>query len=140
MDTSLSLQELEADDWGEPTTDSRVVMRAYRLRRIPLRQLSVDDLRLLIGQNIGMDYVVPVALDHLKDDPFISGLYYPGDLLEIVLSISPEFWPTHPNLYRIAETITEQVYNIIDDGGVSYTDNERERLRELLRRFSHLSE
>ena len=61
-----SLEELEASDWGEPTYDSYLVTTIHRLRRVPLRQFSVEDLRIMIGQDIGLQYLVPLALEHLR--------------------------------------------------------------------------
>ena len=44
-----SLQELEAKDWGEQAYDSYLVTTIHRLRRVPLREFSVEDLRIMIG-------------------------------------------------------------------------------------------
>jgi hypothetical protein len=59
---------------------------------MPLAELSVEDLRLLIAQRIGLRFVVPLALDRLAVDPLVSGDFYPGDLLTAVLRVAPEFW------------------------------------------------
>ncbi len=49
-----SLQELEQSDWREQTYDSHLVTTVNRLWRVPLRQFSVEDLRIMIGQSIGL--------------------------------------------------------------------------------------
>jgi hypothetical protein len=77
-----SLQELEQSDWGEPTYDSHLVTTVHRLRRVALREFSVEDLRIMIGQSIGLPYLVPLALQHLRKDPLAEGDFYPGDLLK----------------------------------------------------------
>lgn len=102
MDGSRSLQELDGQDWGEPTYPSHLVTACHRLRRVPLKDLSVEDLRLLLGQQIGPEYLVPLALDHLNIDPFASGQHYPGDLLEMVLLLPSGFWTEHSELRRRA--------------------------------------
>ena len=52
-----SLQELEQSDWGEPTYDSHLNTTVHRLRRVASREYSVEDLRIMIGQSIGLAYV-----------------------------------------------------------------------------------
>jgi hypothetical protein len=103
-----SLQELEHADWGEPTYDSHLVTTIHRLRRVPLRQFSVEDLRIMIGQNIGLQYLVPLALEHLRYDPLAQGDFYPGDLLKMVLSADARFWQNHPEWRKEVEEIAQR--------------------------------
>lgn len=49
-----TLEELDGEKWGEPSYDSYLVTNCHRLRRIPLKDFSVEDLRLMIGQGIGL--------------------------------------------------------------------------------------
>ncbi len=75
-----SLQELEHSDWGEPTYDSHLVTTIHRLRRVPLRQYTVEDLRIMIGQNIGLQYLIPshsniCARVRLPKATFIQAIY-----------------------------------------------------------------
>lgn len=93
-----TLDELEAVEWGPPTYNSYVVTNVHRLRRVPLKQYRIEDLRLMIGQNIGLDYLVPFALDHLEVHPLASGDFYAGDLLASVARVSDGFWSTHRHL------------------------------------------
>ena len=96
MAKNPSLQELEGDDWGEPTHDSYLVRTVHALRRKPIVDFTVEDLRLMIGQAVGVSHLVPLALIHLEQDPFVAGHYYPGDLLGVVLSVDAEYWRSHP--------------------------------------------
>lgn len=61
-----TLDELEGVAWGPPMYDSNLVTNVHRLRRVPLQQYRLEDLRLMIGQEVGVDYLVPRALDHLE--------------------------------------------------------------------------
>lgn len=83
-------------DWGEPNCESSLVIRCHHLRRMPLRDFTVEDLRLMIGQHIGLDYLLPLALAHLEHDPWVSGDYYEGDLMESVRRLPSGFWEKHP--------------------------------------------
>jgi hypothetical protein len=49
-----TLEQLEGDGWGEPSYPSHLVTECHRLRRIQLREFTVENLRIMIGQNIGL--------------------------------------------------------------------------------------
>lgn len=93
-----TLDELEGVEWGPPTYDSSVVTNVHRLRCVPLKQYRVEDLRLMIGQQVGVNYLVPRALDHLEAHPLASGDFYPGDVLAAVAHLPDAFWSTHRQL------------------------------------------
>ena len=48
---------------------------------MPLKNLTVENLRLIIGQQISLSYLVPVSLDILQIAPLAQGDMYPDDLL-----------------------------------------------------------
>ena len=96
--THMTLTQLERDDWGPPPYDSFLVTECHRLRNVPLRELTVENLRMLIGQDISLPFTVPLALEHLSNDPMVSGDLYPGDLLNAVCGITGDFWEKHPDL------------------------------------------
>ncbi len=107
-----SLQELEHSDWGEPTYNSYLVTTIHRLRRVPLRQFSVEDLRIMIGQNMGLPYLVPLALEQLRKHPLVEGDFYPGDLLKAVLSADANFWRDHADWRDEVEEIAQRAHAI----------------------------
>ncbi len=96
MKRHMTLTQLERDDWGSPPYDSFLVKECHRLRHVPLRDLTVENLRMLIGQGISLTHTVPLALEHLSRDPMVSGDMYPGDLLKAVQGIPEDFWAQHP--------------------------------------------
>jgi hypothetical protein len=103
-----TLEELEGVEWGEPPFGSHLVTECHRLRRVPLQDLRPEDLRLLIGQQIGVEYLAPLALEVLAADPWTSGDLYDGDLLDAVLKLPDAFWHTHPELReRLGRVVTE---------------------------------
>ena len=107
-DRNKSLQQLDGQDWGKPTFDSYLVTECHRLRRVPLRDFTVEDLRITIGQNIGLEHLVPLALERLHDDPFAEGAYYPCDLLVSLLGAEARFWQSHSELRHQMLAITER--------------------------------
>lgn len=76
-----TLEELVGPTWADPDYPSAMVQRVRALGSVPVGQFSAEDLRLVIGQQRGLRYLVPVALDLLEEDPLRSGNLYPGDLL-----------------------------------------------------------
>jgi hypothetical protein len=58
----------------------------YALRRKPIGALTVEDLRLLIGQNIGLTHLLPPAVEILRADPMAAGDFCEGDLLSAVMT------------------------------------------------------
>ena len=54
--------------------------------------MSKEEIRLLIGQKIGLKYVIPKAIDLLEQNPLIEVYYYEGDLLSNMLKLSFDDW------------------------------------------------
>ncbi|MCB0735787.1 MAG: hypothetical protein H6608_11870 [Flavobacteriales bacterium] len=94
---SKTLEELEQDFWGEPGYDSYLVTTCHALRKKPLNQFDTEDLRIMIGQNISLVHLIPIALEQLTKDILAEGDFYPGDLLKAILSSEATFWLNHPN-------------------------------------------
>lgn len=111
-----SLEQLEAVPTAVPEGESHLVSEMRRLRRVPLKQLRLEDLRLLIGQSIGLEFLVPIALDHLEDHPLAAGDFYPGDLLKNVMDVHETFWTGRPDLRRrlvhALERALERIRNV----------------------------
>ena len=80
-----TLENLEKDFWGKPDFDSHLVTRCYELRKLPLDNFTTEDLRIMIGQEIGLDYLIPLAIEVLTIDLFAEGDFFEGDLLKNVL-------------------------------------------------------
>jgi hypothetical protein len=96
-DDQRTLEELEGVDWGAPASaPTSMLARCRALRRVPLSMLSPGDLRLLLGQRIGLEYLVPKALELVAERPLQEADYYPGDLLSVLLRIDKAFWESHP--------------------------------------------
>jgi hypothetical protein len=117
FDRSKTLQELEKCDWGEPDFDSHLVATCHRLRRIPLNQFTVEDLRIMIGQSIGLPFLLPMAVEHLERNPLSEGDFYPGDVLSAVLRIDESYWGDHPDIrerVRAVVTTAKEMLNSVD--------------------------
>ncbi len=87
-----TLEQLDKHDWGEPEYDSYLVKTCHQLRKKPLKDFTVEDLRIMIGQNINLEFLIPLAIEQLKENILAEGHYYEGDLLNNVLTSEKEYW------------------------------------------------
>ena len=88
IDCRKTLAELDGE---AANLDSHLVTTIHQLRHKPLEQLPWRICKSSIGQNMSLEYLLPIAIDHLQDDPLVEGDYYRGDLLVAVLGIQPAF-------------------------------------------------
>jgi CDI immunity proteins len=97
---SKTLEELEGIKLTEPVVPmTPLVQKVHRLYSVPVEAFSTENLRLMIGQQCGLPYLVPIALEALDADPWVSGDLYRGDLLQSVLRVAPEFWIARSDLF-----------------------------------------
>lgn len=106
-DRSKTLEQLDGQQWGEPEWQSHLVLECHRLRQIPLREFTPANLRIMIGQSINLEYLAPLALQILADEPLLDAELYAGDLLSVLLRSDPGFWSAHPDLRAILASIAE---------------------------------
>ena len=52
FDITLSIEELENSKWKDYDFETNLVKRCYQLRKVALINLTIDDLRCLIGQEV----------------------------------------------------------------------------------------
>jgi hypothetical protein len=115
-----SIENLEKDIWGKaPKNATPLVEKVHRLRTIQIEQLELKDIRLLIGQRVGLKFLIPVALDILRDDLFIDTDFYSGDLLQNVMQIDIDFWDNYKDLKAQ-----------LDDLLKAYTDEDKEKFKQ----------
>ena len=67
-----TLERLEGENWGEPNdpkdAPTPLIQKCLRLRRVPLRELTVENLRMLVRQEIGVEHLMPLALERLDQE------------------------------------------------------------------------
>ncbi len=86
MQERKSIEQLENDYWADFDFPTALVERCHKYRKIPIKNLTIEQIRTLISQNIGLEFLLPKALDVLKLNILAEGEYYPGDLLSAVLT------------------------------------------------------
>lgn len=116
MRRDRSLDELEGGGWPAPSAeDTRLVATALALVRRPIGELTVEDMRLLVGQDIGLPYLLPLALEVLRENPMAEGHMYEGDLLSAVLTRNPAVWAGFPELGRELRAIVSGLTGLPPD-------------------------
>ena len=109
-----SLDELDPPAWGEPSYSSYLVTTCHRLRLLPIATFSTSDLRIMIGQGIGLRWLIPLALEFLAKEPLLEADFYPGDLLVHVLGVEGAYWSKNAlereQLNRLLAQIDEHLW------------------------------
>ena len=116
VDYARSLEQLENSYWGEPTYDSYVVRTCHAMRKKPLNEVTVEELRLVIGQGFSLDYLMLLAIEFLKRDILAEGDLFEGDLLVNVISKNTfDYWMKNKNNWHVMAKLIEQHDDILTD-------------------------
>ena len=108
-----TLDELDPPAWGPPSDDeSSLARRCHELRKTPLSDWDLDDLRLMIGQQISLPILMPRAIEVLAQNP-LAKANFPGDLLFMVLTVDASYW--HVNVEH-----WDRVDDIVDGLAATY--------------------
>lgn len=111
---TLCLDVLDPPAWStELEYDSFLVRRIHELRLKPVGEFTIEDLRIVIGQGLSLEQLVPRAVKQLATDPLVAGDLYEGDLLSAVVGIDPVYWDGHPDL---ALSLQETVRPLLEPG------------------------
>jgi hypothetical protein len=69
----------------------------------------------MIGQNIGLEFLIPIALDVLKENFFAEGDLYEGDLLKSVLTSDKEYWKKSTEHWQALQELYEKNEQALKD-------------------------
>jgi len=128
--SSKTLEQLEEVIWPESEYLSYLVQTYHRLRRKPINEFTIEDLRIMIGQQIGIEHLIPLALNRLEADPYAEGDYYPGDLLAVVMRIPSEYWLKHPMEATRMDSIADRAAKLLE--GLNEIESIKTELRALM--------
>ncbi len=121
-DFNRTLTELENDDWGKAENTTSLVETCHKLRHKPLNKFDAEDLRIMIGQNISLPYLIPLAIKLLEANPLVSGDCYEGDLLLSVMKAEKQFYDLYPELKEEVKLISEGCRNELLNNSVLRKD------------------
>ena len=129
MSGDLALDDVEGPGWADPDYPSPMVQRIRALGRVPLREFTADDFRLIITQQRALGTLIPLALDLLQEQPLLEATYYPGDLLMAVAKVGDTFWRAHPDFRDRAKRILAGAIAQLD----TLDEDDREESEPMLR-------
>ena len=134
-----TLEQIENDQWGEPAYTSYLVTTCHQLRKKPLKDFSVEDLRIMIGQNISLDILIPLAFEQLKQNILAEGHYYPGDLLQNVLTADKAYWLKNTVLHKkVSKLYTNNLPSLEKRAGKSLNKGTYKSLAKAYGEFSKI--
>jgi hypothetical protein len=108
-----TLEQLENDIWPEPDVHTSLIDTCHRLRKVPIDDLSAGDIRMLLGQRIGVRHLVSVAIQLLDADPMLDATFFPGDLLTAVLRADVNYYRGFPKLQNQLVSIASRAQRSI---------------------------
>ena len=111
-----SIEQLEKNIWKNPSEfPTDLVEKCYRYRKISMAELTNEQIRLLISQQIGTEYLIGIALEKLERNILTECDFYEGDLLVAVSNLPTEFWNENQsefqNFKKLVELNSELIKN-----------------------------
>lgn len=103
LDRGRTLEELEGRRWPDPPVDTAALVRnVHELRRRPLGTLEPHELARLIGQDVGLPWLLPLAVEIIRNTApqQAEGGWFDDDLLYAVVTRKPDLWAAAPELAR----------------------------------------
>jgi hypothetical protein len=119
---TLSFRDLTAGQSSEGTSSLDEWYRS--VQDTPVSDFSIDDLCRAIRQELHLAHVIPVALQHLQNDP-LSGALWDGELASVIARVSRHFWQSEPEL-------ASQTKNIMESQDYSFDGKTREEVTSFL--------
>ncbi|MEU4464998.1 contact-dependent growth inhibition system immunity protein [Streptomyces sp. NPDC024017] len=115
VDPTQSLEQLEGQRWPDPPQDTTSLVKAvHELRRRPVGDLRPDELARLITQDVGLPWLLPLAVQILRDTApaQAAGGWYDDDLLYAVVTRRPQVWEQFPDLAHELRTAVETLTDL----------------------------
>ena len=103
-----SIEQLEKDIWKNPSEfPTDMVEKCYRYRKISIAELTDEQIRLLISQQIGTEHLIGIALEKLERNILTECDFYEGDLLVAVSNLPTEFWNENQSEFQKFKNLVE---------------------------------
>jgi hypothetical protein len=104
-----SIEQLENNYWKkESEFPTNLIEKCFEYRKIKLSELTVEQIRLMISQKIGIEFLIGIALKKLELNIIAEGNLYEGDLLDSVLKIPTEFWKKNKTEFEKLKILIEK--------------------------------
>ncbi|ARN70403.1 hypothetical protein BST91_01400 [Nonlabens tegetincola] len=126
-----SIEQLENDYWTDDIEfPSGLVINCHKYRKIPIKDLTIEQLRLLISQKIGLEFLIELALEKLNQNILAEGDFYEGDLLQAVSTIPTEIWNEKQSEFQQLRQLVElNAEKLRNEMGEKQFDRINERIK-----------
>ena len=117
INTNKTLEALEKNIWpslSELDRQDTLIADCNDYRKIPLKNFTIENYRVLIGQDIGLEFLIPLAIEILKKDILAGGDCYPGDLLASIIRSEKDYWIENRKQWKAVSEIFEKNQEIIN--------------------------
>ena len=114
-----SIEEIENEYWVEYEYETGLIAKCYELRKKKIKELTVGNIRMLLGQNIGNAILIPLAIEILKDNILVEGDFFPGDLLLNTINSDKDYWIKNNDNFTEIKEILEINKDILDKADLS---------------------
>lgn len=109
MDENKSIGQLQSGDRNNAGSFSGIPTRCQPLMQVAVKDLSKEQIRFLLSQDIGTIFLLDKTLQILEGDILADGDFYPGDLLSALVNIDRSYWQSKPELaVRLHLLLTEK--------------------------------
>jgi hypothetical protein len=117
-----SFEILLNQNWGDSSNaPTNLVKRCIELSKVPVDNFTLEDLRVMIGQQFGLQYLIPLAIEKLQDNIFVDTELYEGDLLENVLKIDTSYWNNNENYWTQLNDLIKDKLQDLKELGIDTT-------------------
>lgn len=123
------LSEMDKQDW--------LMVECHALRKKPIKDFSIENLRQMIEQDIGLEFLIPFAIEKLEKDIIAMGECYEGDLLSNVLRSDEEYWKTNKGNWKAICKLFEK--NKITLTGTEVSADIRNELFDNFKKFETIN-
>ena len=114
LNHNMSIEQLENKIYPVVTDSTRLVLKITSLRKKPIADFSIEDMRICINQNESLVYLIPLAINQLTKDILAEGDFYEGDLLMAVIKSEKAFWAENKKLWQDIISLCEKSKNVIE--------------------------
>ncbi len=126
-----SIEQLEKDIWKNPSKfPTDLIEKCYRYRKISIAELTNEQIRLLISQKIGIEYLIGITIEKLERNILTECDFYEGDLLVAVSNLPIEFWNKNKTEFLNFKNIVERNSELIKN---ELGENKFDRINEKIK-------
>lgn len=127
----LTINSIYKSKFNNSGNYTPLIKKIEELKEKKIKDLTCEDIRVLVSQNIALDITIPIAISFIQYDVMIECDYYEGDLLNSMLLSDTRFWETNINLKSKLKEIIASNISYISEFDVSNSIKE-----ELLQNIS----